>query len=131
MDTDRNLLFGVVALQADLLDADQFIQACTLWTTRKEIPLADLLVELGWLTAEDKNDVERLLARKLKKHAGNIKNGLAPSGPMMRDFGRDSFRRRGSPASSSIRESCPSTSWPGVRKTASPTTPCASFAAER
>ena len=77
MDTDRNLLFGVVALQADLLDADQFIQACTLWTTRKEIPLADLLVELGWLTAEDKSDVERLLARKLKKHAGNIKNGLA------------------------------------------------------
>jgi PAS domain-containing protein len=54
LDTDRNLLFGVVALQADLLDADQFIQACTLWTTRKEVPLADLLVELGWLTADGK-----------------------------------------------------------------------------
>lgn len=77
LDTDRNLLFGVVALQADLLDADQFIQACTLWTTRKEVPLADLLVELGWLTAEDKSDVERLLDRKLKKHAGSLKNSLA------------------------------------------------------
>jgi PAS domain S-box-containing protein len=77
LDTDRNLLFGVVALQADLLDADQFIQACTLWTTRKEIPLADLLVELGWLTADDKSDVERLLDRKLKKHPNGLKNSLA------------------------------------------------------
>jgi PAS domain S-box-containing protein len=77
MDADRNLLFGVVALQADLLDADQFIKACTLWTARKDVPLADLLVELGWLTAEDKSDVERLLTRKMKKHAGNIKNSLA------------------------------------------------------
>jgi len=59
LDTDRNLLFGVVALQADLLDADQFIRACTLWTTRKEVPLADLLVELGWLTDADKSDVVR------------------------------------------------------------------------
>jgi PAS domain S-box-containing protein len=77
LDTDRNLLFGVVALQADLLDADQFIQACTLWTTRKEFPLADMLVELGWLTAEDKSDVERLLDRKLKKHPDSLKNSLA------------------------------------------------------
>jgi PAS domain S-box-containing protein len=28
MDTDRNLLFGVLALQADLIDAAQFIEAC-------------------------------------------------------------------------------------------------------
>jgi PAS domain S-box-containing protein len=77
MDADRNLLFGVVALQADLLDADQFIKACTLWTARKDVPLADLLVELGWLTLDDKRDVERLLTRKMKKHAGNIKNSLA------------------------------------------------------
>ena len=39
MDADRNLLFGVLALQADLLDSDRFVQACTLWTTRKEVPL--------------------------------------------------------------------------------------------
>jgi PAS domain S-box-containing protein len=77
LDTDRNLLFGVVALQADLLDADQFIKACTLWTTRKDVPLSDLLVEFGWLTAADKSDVERLLNRKLKKHGGDVKNSLA------------------------------------------------------
>jgi hypothetical protein len=41
MTTDRNLLFAVLALQADFLDADQFIKVCTLWTTRKQTPLAD------------------------------------------------------------------------------------------
>src|SRR5207249_3216411 len=35
MDTDRNLLFGVLALQADLIDPQQFIEACLLWTSRK------------------------------------------------------------------------------------------------
>jgi hypothetical protein len=41
MTTDRNLLFAVLALQADFLDADQCIKVCTLWTTRKQTPLAD------------------------------------------------------------------------------------------
>jgi hypothetical protein len=36
METDRNLLSGVLAMQADLITQDQFVQACTLWTTRKE-----------------------------------------------------------------------------------------------
>ena len=30
IETDRNLLFGVLALQADLIDSRQFIDACTL-----------------------------------------------------------------------------------------------------
>jgi len=77
VDTDRNLLFGVLALQADLLDADHFIKACTLWTTRKETSLPSLLIELGWITPTDKADVERLLERKLKKHGGDPKAGLA------------------------------------------------------
>ena len=29
MDSDRNLLFGVLALQADLLDPVRFAEACT------------------------------------------------------------------------------------------------------
>jgi hypothetical protein len=77
MDTDRNLLFGVLALQADLIDKGRFVQACALWATRKQAPLADLLVENGWLTPQDRADVERLLERKLKKHAGDAHASLA------------------------------------------------------
>ena len=80
MNTDRNLLFGVLALQADVLDADQFIKICTLWTTRKHTALGDLLIELGWITPTDRADVERLLERKLKRHGGDPRAGLAAVG---------------------------------------------------
>src|SRR5262245_5671005 len=77
MDTDRNLLFGVLALQADLLDPARFAEACSAWAARKGTPLADLLVERGWLTPADRADVEKLLQRKLKKHGGDARAGLA------------------------------------------------------
>jgi serine/threonine-protein kinase len=76
MDTDRNLLFGVVALQADLIDNDQFVKACTLWTAQKTLPLADIFIDQGWMTSADRADVERLLERKLKKHDGDAKASL-------------------------------------------------------
>jgi hypothetical protein len=47
MHTDRNLLFGVLALQADLLDARRFAEICSAWAGRKDVALADLLVERG------------------------------------------------------------------------------------
>jgi serine/threonine-protein kinase len=77
MGTDRNLLFAVLALQVDLLDNDRFIEACTLWATRKQSPITALLVERGWLTTDDVVDVERLLERKLKKHRGDVRASLA------------------------------------------------------
>src|SRR4029077_9093627 len=77
MDTDRNLLFGVLALQADLIDPERFARASTLWSAQKTTPLADLLVEQGWLTAADRADVEKLLDRKLHKHGGDARASLA------------------------------------------------------
>src|SRR5580693_1041315 len=70
-DSDRNLLFAVLALQADLIDRERFVQVCTLWASHKDRPLAGLLVEQGWLSHDDRADVERLLARKLKRHEGD------------------------------------------------------------
>jgi hypothetical protein len=34
LDTDRNLHFGALALQADLLDPERFAGACAPWGTR-------------------------------------------------------------------------------------------------
>jgi serine/threonine protein kinase len=78
---DRNLLFGVLALQADLLDNDRFAEACSAWAARKETPLADLLVERGWLTPEERSHVEFLLGRKLQKHGGDARAGLGEAAP--------------------------------------------------
>jgi serine/threonine-protein kinase len=77
VDTDRNLLFGVLALQADLIDNQQFIDGCGAWAARKDVALADLLMERGWLTPEAKTHVEFLLQAKLKKHRGDVHATLA------------------------------------------------------
>src|SRR5690242_19965297 len=77
MDNDRNLLFGVLALQADLIDAQQFIEACTLWSASKQHALADILLERGWIQPADKGHVDYLLERKLQKHGGDARASLA------------------------------------------------------
>ncbi len=76
-NADRNLLFGVLALQLELIDARQFADACAGWASRKEIALADLLTERGWITKDDQDEVDRLLERKLKRHGGDIHASLA------------------------------------------------------
>src|SRR5262249_24608710 len=77
MDTDRNLLFGVLALQGDLIDSNQFAEACTAWSVRKDRPLASILTERGWMGPGDVSLVEQLLERKLKKHSGDVRKSLA------------------------------------------------------
>lgn len=67
IETDRNLLFGVLALQADAITSEQFIEGCTLWANRKNVPLADLLVTRGWLSAGHRTDVERLVRWRLER----------------------------------------------------------------
>lgn len=76
MDTDRNLLFGVLALQLELIDAKRFSEGCAGWAAGKERSLAQLLVERGWITEEDKREVERVLERKLNKHGGDVRHTL-------------------------------------------------------
>src|SRR5262245_56634182 len=77
MDTDRNLLFGVLVLQADLIDTNQFVEACALWAARKTTPLAEVLVERGWLSGDDRIHVDHLVDAKLQKHGDNARAALA------------------------------------------------------
>jgi hypothetical protein len=76
LDTDRNLLFGVLAVNVGLIDAQRFTQACADWATRKEVALGDILVERGWITPEEHEHIRWLLERDLAKHQGNARLGL-------------------------------------------------------
>ena len=77
MDTDRNLLLGVLALQSDLIDCRRFVDACVLWATRKDEPLLDLLIERGWIDKSDKIHLEYFLKRTLERHGGDARASLA------------------------------------------------------
>ena len=76
LDVDRNLLFAVIALQDDLIDQTQFTDVCAGWAVRLERSLPELLLERGWITAQDRADIERKLERKLKKHQGDVRATL-------------------------------------------------------
>src|SRR5689334_885042 len=56
---DRNLLFGVLALRAGLVDAVTFASACDAWASHPHRPLADVLLEHGWLTPADRDAIQR------------------------------------------------------------------------
>jgi serine/threonine protein kinase len=77
MDTERNLLFGVVAFQNGVVDSDQLVEAAMAWASRPTRPLADLCVEHGLMTVEQKVEVELLVARELKAHGDNSQAALA------------------------------------------------------
>jgi serine/threonine-protein kinase len=79
MDADANLLFGVLALQGDLIDRERFVEACTAWAAEKGRPLSELLVARGWITDEDRTHLEYLLHRKLERHAGDARRCLEAS----------------------------------------------------
>ncbi|TWT81393.1 Serine/threonine-protein kinase PknD [Planctomycetes bacterium CA13] len=74
---DRNLLFALIAMQSDLIDMRQFVDACTLWGSRKESSLAEVLIEQGWLDEEDRQHVDYLLKKRMKKAGGDVKKSLA------------------------------------------------------
>lgn len=77
MNHDRNLLFGALALQAELISADQFAEACQLWTNRPSSSLPDILCAQGWMLHADLMHVDYLVERKLARFAGDVRASLA------------------------------------------------------
>jgi WD40 repeat protein/serine/threonine protein kinase len=68
MSVEHHLLFAVLAFEDELIDLQQLTAACRAWAGDKSKPLADLLVERGWVTAEDQKFLEKKANRKLAKH---------------------------------------------------------------
>jgi serine/threonine-protein kinase len=84
---ERDLLFGLLALQNGLIDQGQLVAAFQAWTRDKARALADHLVGRGDLDADDRSAVEALVARHLKKHGGDVERSLAaiPAGHSTRE----------------------------------------------
>ncbi len=77
MDTDRNLLFGALTVQADLVDDGQLTEACTAWSAGEAETLADVMVNRGLITHDDRAAVERVLDRKVERRGGDVAGTLA------------------------------------------------------
>lgn len=63
--TDSNLQVAVLALERGLIDREQFVSACSSWATAGRGPtLAELLVDRGWLSSNERQLLETLIERE-------------------------------------------------------------------
>ena len=85
--TDRQLLFGLIALQVGLIDQAQLVAAFQAWARDKARPLADHLADRGGPDAEGRAAVEAMVALHVKKHGGDTEKSLAadPAGRSTRE----------------------------------------------
>jgi serine/threonine-protein kinase len=67
---DRDLLFGLLALQNGLIDQAKLVAAFQAWTLDKGRPMADHLAGRGALDADDRALVEALVERHARRHGG-------------------------------------------------------------
>jgi WD40 repeat protein/serine/threonine protein kinase len=74
---DRNLLFGILALQMDFVGRDALIAAMHAWVLDKNRPLGDLLCAQGHLTAERLRLLDAMVAEHLRAHEGDVEKSLA------------------------------------------------------
>ena len=77
---DRNLLFGVLAMQMDFVTREALIAAVSTWVLDKSKPLDRILVEQGALGADERDLLEPLIKKHLERHGGDPGLSLASIG---------------------------------------------------
>jgi serine/threonine protein kinase len=80
--SDRNLLFGILALQMDFTSRDQLIAAMNAWVLDKSRSLGTILVEQKALDANRRALLEALVQEHLKQHDDDPQKSLAALGPI-------------------------------------------------
>jgi len=73
---DRNLLFGVLAVQLDFINREALVAAMTAWSLDKKRPLGEILLEQKRLTPEQLQALDRLLEVHVHDHDDDPKSSL-------------------------------------------------------
>jgi eukaryotic-like serine/threonine-protein kinase len=74
---DRNLLFGILALQLDFIDREALIAAMNAWVLDKTKPLGQILYEQGRLSAERRQLLEGVVREHVRAHGQDLRQSLA------------------------------------------------------
>src|SRR5437660_178906 len=86
---DRNVLFGVLALQLDFVRKDALVAALNAWALAKDRPLGDILADQGTLTPEQRALIDALVQAHLARHDGDPTRSLIAipaAGPARKDL---------------------------------------------
>jgi serine/threonine-protein kinase len=77
MSADRNLLFGILALQTGFISRDALVEAMKAWVTEKTEPLGRILVERGVLRDDCRSLLDALVDKHLELHGPDSWKSLA------------------------------------------------------
>ncbi len=77
---DRNLLFGILALQMDFVTRDALVAAMNAWVLDKQQPLGAILVAQGALRPERRALLEPLVDEHVRQHGDDPAQSLAAVG---------------------------------------------------
>jgi hypothetical protein len=77
VSADRNLLFGILAVQMDFVSRDGLIEAMGAWVLDKSRSLDDILVEKGLLTEARRRMLAPLVEEHIRQHDGDAQRSLA------------------------------------------------------
>jgi serine/threonine-protein kinase len=80
--TDRNLLFGIMAVQMDFIGRDNLIAAMNAWVLDKTRLLGQILVEQGSLRPDKHELLEALVRAHLEMHDNDPEKSLAALSPV-------------------------------------------------
>src|SRR5687768_1906191 len=75
--SDRNLLFGILALQMDFITREQLVVGMQAWVLAKDITLAEHLVQAGALRPARRQLLEPLVEEHIRQHGDDPQQSLA------------------------------------------------------
>ena len=73
---DRNLLFGVLAVQLDFVSRDDLVAATSRWVLDKEQPLGDVLVSQGKISSDEAKLIESVVQQHLQRNNNDPRQSL-------------------------------------------------------
>src|SRR5262245_56517891 len=73
---DRNLLFGILALQMDFISRDALIAGMNAWVLDKTKPLSQVLIQQGALRSDAHTLLEALVQKHLELHDNDPERSL-------------------------------------------------------
>ena len=75
--SDRNLLFGILALQMDFITREQLVAGMQAWVLAKDVALAEHLVQAGAMKPANRQLLEPLVEAHIRQHGDDPQQSLA------------------------------------------------------
>ena len=74
--SDRNLLFGILAVQNDLISQDDLIHAMNAWLLESSKSIGQILVDQSRLDQVDCDLLDQMIRRHIAKNSGDLKKAI-------------------------------------------------------